>query len=368
MKVALIGPIYPFRGGIAQYTALLAMQLSKKHSVRVYSFRQQYPDWLFPGRSQYDPSVPTPIHIDANYWLIPWWPPTWMQVQQDWVNWQPEIIIIQWWVPFMAFMTAALINIARHLDRRVVILCHNVFPHEHTSFDHHLTRWALKNANQLLVHNTRDEVKARTLMPSVSVKISPLPSFGALHSSTWTREKARATLKIEGHILLFFGFVRPYKGLMDLLEALPNVETDVCLFVVGEIWGEEKLYKKRVADLGIVKKVRFVNRYVSNDEATLFFAAADLVVLPYREATGSAVLQSAFGMNIPVVATRTGGMDEVVEDGVTGFLVEPYDITGLASAITRFFIENRYSEFRSAIQNQAERFTWAILESAIFEK
>ena len=136
---------------------------------------------------------------------------------------------------------------------------------------------------------------------------------------------------------------------------------DVDLLVVGEIWGEAAPYHDRVRALGLADRVRFVERYVPNEEAALYFAVADLAVLPYRDATGSAVLQLAFGLGVPVVATRTGGMAEAVNDGVTGFLVNPGDVTGLSQVIRRFFREERATAFRAAIEQERNHFGWAQL-------
>lgn len=367
MNIALVGPVYPYRGGIAHYTALFAQHLRQRHSVRLYSFKQQYPRWLFPGRSQHDPGSSPVSALAAHHWLIPWWPPTWAQVQRDWATWQPDVVIIQWWVPFMAAMTASLTHTAHQVQSRVVMLCHNVLPHERAGWDKPLVRWALHGADRLVMHSTRDQAKARQLLPTMPTRVVALPSYGALRSTTHTREQAQTTLGLTGRVILFFGFVRPYKGLMDLLNALPSIDNDIRLLVVGEIWGDAEPYHACVLALGLQARVQFVDRYVTDEEAALYFAAADLAVLPYRSATGSAVLQLAFGLGVPVVATRTGGMDEAVDDGVTGFLVDPGDVAGLANAIRRFFDENRAADFRAAIQRQAGRFSWAAAEAAVLD-
>jgi len=368
MQVAIVGPIHPYRGGIAYYTALLAQHFRQSHSVCVYSFQQLYPAWLFPGRSQYDPSPPTYPDLDTNYWLIPWWPPSWWRVQRAWAVRQPQVVIIQWWVPFMAPMTVGLARAARNTSARVVMLCHNVLPHERAGLDAWLSRWALSHADRLVVHSTRDQAQAQQLLPAIPSRVVALPSYGALKSQGWTRGQARAYLGMDGPIALFFGLVRPYKGLMDLLEAMANVPVNIHLLVVGEVWGSIEPYQSRVAALNLKQRVSFINRYVTNEEANIYFAAADVVILPYREATGSAVLQLAFGLGVPVIATRAGGMDEAVEDGKTGFLVEPADVRGLAKAITRFFKEERAAEFRQAIAAQAGRFAWATVEAAILSE
>lgn len=369
MKIAVVGPAYPFRGGIAHYTTLLASNLKMAHETRLYSFERLYPQWLYPGRSQIDPSEKPLAAVEARRWLISYWPPSWRRVTADWSAWQPERVVIQWWVPFMAPMTAWLLAQARRLGIHSTLICHNVLPHEENAIDARLIRFALSRADQLITHGQPDRERALKLLPHAQVKVAALPSYAGLRAGGWTRDRARAELNLTRPTLLFFGFVRPYKGLLDLLDALPAVlaEIDVDLLVVGEIWGEAAVYHERTKSLGVVNRVRFVDRYVSNEEAALYFAAADLAVLPYRDATGSAVLQLAFGLGVPVVATRTGGMSEAVEDGVTGFLVAPGDVAGLSQAIMRYFREDRSGTFRAAIERSQQRFGWERLIAVMLD-
>jgi len=360
MKIAIVGPAYPFRGGIAHYTVLLTSYLTAGHETRLYSFERQYPAWLFPGRSQIDPTAAPLADVETRRWLTPWWPLSWRRVVNDWKTWRPERMVMQWWVPFMAPMTVWLLAQARQLGTHSTLICHNVLPHEQSRVDQTVVRWTLRRADRLIVHTTAQQALAQRLLPGCSISRVPLPSYAAFHSDAWTRDRARAHLGLTGNILLFFGLIRPYKGLLDLIEALPTVlnEIDVTLLIVGEVWGDASVYQARIAELNLQAKVQLLNRYVSNEEAAMYFAAADLAVLPYREATGSAVLQLAFGLGVPVVATRTGGMDEVVEDGVTGFLVDPGDVAGLGGAIVRFFREDRTLAFRDAVDRDRLRFGW----------
>jgi glycosyltransferase involved in cell wall biosynthesis len=367
MKIAVVGPAYPFRGGIAHYTTLLAAQLAAAHETRLYSFKQMYPPWLYPGRSQLDPSPEPLAELKPRRWLTPWLPWSWQRVTFDWSVWRPERVVIQWWVPFMAPLTAWLLDRARRRGIHSTLICHNVLPHEEKIVDAALIKLALSHADQLLVHGQPDRERALRLLPQAHVTVAALPSYVGLRAGEWTRDRARAELKLARPALLFFGFVRPYKGLLDLLAALPAVlsEIDGEVLVVGEIWGDAALYHDRVQALNLADRVRFVDRYVSNEEAALYFAAADLAILPYRDATGSAVLQLAFGLGLPVVATRTGGMREAVDDGVTGFLVDPGDVAGLSRAIVRYFREDRSDSFRAAIAQQRDRFGWDRLVAAV---
>jgi glycosyltransferase involved in cell wall biosynthesis len=359
MKIAVVGPAYPFRGGIAHYTTLLTAHLAAAHETRLYSFARLYPAWLYPGRSQIDPSDKPLAEVEPQCWLTPWRPWSWRRVTADWSTWRPERVAIQWWIPFMAPLTTWLLRRARRLGIHSTVICHNVLPHERRRIDRFLARLALRQADRLIVHSSAQQAVAQELLPGSAVNVCPHPSYAAFEAA-WTREQARAQLQIDGKVLLFFGLVRPYKGLLDLIDALPAVlnEMDVMLFVVGEVWGDDAPYHERLRALGIADRVQWVDRYIANDETALYFAAADLAVLPYREATGSGVLQLALGLGVPVVATRTGGMEESVEDSVTGFLVDPGDVAGLSGAIRRYFREDRSDAFRAAIAQQRDRFGW----------
>jgi len=192
------------------------------------------------------------------------------------------------------------------------------------------------------------------------VRVHPLPTYGALSARAITREDARATLGVRGRAILFFGYVRPYKGLADLLEALKLVRRDAWdeVWIVGEFYEPKERYARLLEDPLLRDRVRLVDRYVANEEVPRYFAAADLVALPYREATGSAIAQLAFGAGAPVVATRTGGLEDVVEDGISGLLVEPRNPPALARAIERFFDENLGAVLREGVDRARPRFTW----------
>lgn len=367
MKIAVVGPAYPFRGGIAHYTMLLAAHLAAEHDTRLYSFQRQYPAWLFPGHSQIDPSEKPLVDVETRRWLTPWLPLSWRRVTEDWKAWRPDRVVVQWWVPFMAPLTAWLIDHARRAHIPASVICHNVLPHERSRVDQFLARLALRHADRLIVHSAAQQALAQELLPGSMTSVASLPTYAAFQTGGWTREEARAHVGLSGHVVLFFGLVRPYKGVLDLIEAWPAVlaEIDVTLLIVGEVWGDAAVYRSRVTELDLPAKVQLIDRYVPDDEAAMYFAAADLAVLPYREATGSAVLQLAFGLGVPVVATRTGGMGEVVEDGMTGFLVEPGDVKALGQAVVRFFQEERAAEFRQNVQQQQARFSWQHLVGTI---
>ena len=361
MKLCVVGPTYPYRGGIAHYTTLLVKHLREVgHQVRFYSYTRQYPRWLFPGKTDKDPSA-TPLRVECEYVLDPTNPITWWRLCRKIRADNPDLVVLQWWVPYW---TPSLSYISRwlkkHTKAKVVYICHNVMPHDGGGFlDRRMASTVLKQGDALIMHSDQDLHRAQALLPQAAVLKSQLPTFEevAKHTDAAAIEGLRSQLGIssEHDILLFFGFVRPYKGLEYLIQALPLVvkERPVHLLVVGEFWASPEFYQRYTREYGVEANVTFVNRYVPNEELGPYFDLADVVVLPYISATQSAVVQLAFGLGKPVITTRVGGLHEVVRDGVNGLVVPPQDEVALAKAIVRYFQEELKAPMTAAVQ--AER-------------
>jgi glycosyltransferase involved in cell wall biosynthesis len=225
----------------------------------------------------------------------------------------------------------------------------------------------LSAADAFLVHALAEAERLRDRAAGRPVRVHPHPSYEVFSRRRPSREEARARLGAHGRVVLFFGYVRPYKGLADLLEALKRARADSWdrLYVVGEFYEPRDRYAGLLADPAIAPKVTVVDRYVANEEVAEYFAAADVVALPYRSATGSGIAQVAFGAGVPVVATRTGGLEDVVEDGVSGLLVPPSDPDQLARALERFFLEDWGPRLREGVARGRARFTWEGLVDAL---
>ncbi len=274
-----------------------------------------------------------------------------------------------WWHPFFGPSLGRAARGARGGEKRParIFLCHNVSPHEGTPLDRSLTSYALGAADAFLVHARSEAAKLEPLARGRPVRVHPHPSYGIFSERAPSREEARASLGLTGRVILFFGYVRPYKGLEDLLRALAIARPDAWdrLLVVGESYEPPDRYRALLEDPRIRDKVRVVNRYVPNEEVASYFAAADVAALPYREATGSGIAQVAFGAGVPVIATRTGGLEEAVEENVSGLLVPPRDPEALARAIERFFGEDLGARLREGVARSRRRFTWDGLVDAI---
>ncbi len=371
MRWALLGPVHPYRGGIAHYGALLARELAREDEVAAFNYRRLYPGLLFPGRTQYDESA-SPLGVAAPRLLDSVNPLSWRRTAAAIAAAEPDALVCHWWQPFfgpaLGSVLGRLAALAPASSR--LLLCHNVLPHERRRLDRRFARPALARAQGFLVHSESDAAVLRALLPAARVRVHPHPSYEALlaEGGALTREQARAALGIapEARVLLFFGYVRAYKGLDLALRALAALaDPRLQLWVVGEFYEPRARTEALIAELGLRDRVRIVDRYVPNEEVGRYFQAADLVLQPYRSATQSGIAQIALAAGRPVLATRVGGLPEQIEDGVSGLLVPPEDPAALAAAIQRFFEAALADALAPGIAAARARFAWSGLASAL---
>lgn len=368
-RYALIGPTYPYRGGIAHYTTLLAQALRERHEVLFISFSQQYPAWLFPGRSDRDPSE-RPLRADAEYLLNPLNPLSWRSTLRRLREWRPDVVVLPWWVPFWAPAWSVVGRGAKRLPSRpkLLFICHNVLPHEPgklRSLLPRLTRLALSPGDGFVLHAEADAALLQRLLPGAPYRVTPHPTYASLLAV-----ESAATLPdlpTDRPLLLFAGFVRPYKGLDVLLEALPFVlvRRPVHLLVAGEFWGGTAVYQEQIDRLGIGGAVTLWDAYLPNETLAACLARAEVVVLPYRGATQSGVIQLAFGQGKPVITTDVGGLSEAVAHERTGLVVPPEDPAALAAAIERFFAEEMGAWMGENVVGENGRFSWEHLVNCL---
>lgn len=340
MRIALVGPVHPYRGGISHYTTMLYRALlEQEHQVLMVSFKRQYPQRLFPGQSDRDPSQ-QPLEVkDARYWIdslnpFTWWSTFW-RIRKH----QPDLVILQWWTTFWApawFLLGALTRLC--LRRPLLFLCHNVLPHEARWWDRGLARLVLSWGNRFITQSENEKDRLLALLSGSQVEVVPHPVYDMFADQRVPKSQARDLLGVpqEVPILLFFGMVREYKGLMDLLLAFPRIQASLgnsLLLVAGEFWDDVGPYQEMIEELGIGESVRVTNEYIANERVPLYFCAADLLVAPYRRVTGSGVVQMARGFGLPVITTQ--GVEGAENLGQA--LVAPGNVQELASAVIRFF-------------------------------
>jgi D-inositol-3-phosphate glycosyltransferase len=367
LRLGLFGPGYPLRGGIAQYLALLYRALENQAEVKQFSLIRQYPSFLFPGKTQIDESA-EPLRVPAEPVLdmiAPWqWPAAGRKV----AAWRPDGLIYKWWLPFMGPGYSAVLSAARRAGAQVVMIADNLVPHEKRPLDDFFTRMILKRTDSYIVQSEAVEEDLKRLVPGARYRRVAHPVY-VQYASDQTIEDARAALDVKGDLLLFFGFVRRYKGLDTLIEALPAIlqQRDVTLIVAGEFYEPAEPYRQRVAKLGLADRVRFLDRYLPDEEVRVLFAAADACVLPYKSATQSGVIQVAYAAACPVITTRVGGLPEFVAEGVSGFMVPPEDPAALAGAVVGFYEKGGRAAFEEGVRQQAKRYSWEALAEAVVE-
>ena len=364
MKYVVIGPTYPYRGGISHYTTLLVQNLRRNHDVKLYSYVRQYPAFLFPGKTDMDPSE-LPLRADCEYLIDPINPLTWVKTFWRIRREDPDALILQWWVPYWTPTLAGISFLVKAFTSvKIVYICHDVTPPlEGGPFDRHLARFVLRRGDSHIVHSRDSLEKLRQMLPEDDVHLTVVPTYDMFNDGCPPdRSEAQARLGVHGRTILFFGFVRLYKGLEYLLQALPEVlkKMNVQLLIAGEFWIPESYYRQFIHDENVAKRVKIVNRYIPNEEVPDYFAAADVVVFPYVAGSQSAAVQLAYGFGKPVIVTDAGGIADVVKDGRTGLVVPPRNSQALAEAIIRYFEDGLGERFTAEIQKVEERslFAW----------
>ncbi|WAK02059.1 glycosyltransferase family 4 protein [Methylobacter sp. YRD-M1] len=361
-RILLIGPVLPYRGGIAQHTTMLHRALREQTECLTISFSRQYPHWLFPGKSDKDENLAGHSEEGVEYLIDSINPLSWARAVKRVREFAPRMVLLPWWHVYWAPCFAWICKQLKKDGIEIVFLCHNAVEHENAQWKSLVGNFVLSNADRFVVHTSVDKKNLIQHFPDTPVDIHPLPVFDHFPQPKFELPR-RAGLE-----LLFFGFIRPYKGLDVLLEAMTLLKNnDVFLSIVGEFWNDENETLKYIADHEIADKIEIVARYVPDDEAAAYFSRCDLVVLPYHSATGSAVIPLAYHYGKPVIATRVGGLPDVIEDGVTGTLIDPGSSTKLAKTIKDALSGiNPYSA--DAIKSFKSRLTWSGLVKVILEK
>ena len=361
LHLALVGPLYPYRGGIAHFTQSLGRSLAERgHRVSAVTFSRQYPERLFPGRTQFE-TTPAGDALDAPRLIDTVGPRSWLRAARHLRALAPDAVVFQYWMPFVA---PALGSVARRLGegpKRLAVV-HNALPHERRPGDRALSRYFLRSCDGLLALSDSVRRDVERLAPGVPVRQAAHPTYDFFGAAV-PRAEARALLGLPagGPVLLFFGFVRRYKGLHLLLDAMPGIlaqRPDVRLVVAGEFYDDEAPYRAHVRRLGLGDAVRFDAEYIPSEQVATYFGAADLVVQPYLSATQSGVAQVAFHFERPVLTTDVGGLAESVPHERAGLVVPPEDPAALAAAAVRFFEEDMAEALAAGVREVRAATDW----------
>ena len=337
MKIAILSCFYPLRGGVAQFNASLLGELGKQHTVKAFNFKVQYPDLLFPGKTQYvdknDPAVP----VESEALLSTVNPFSWYRTARAIRRWGADLLILRYW---MSWFAPSLGCVARHVGPgcKVLVIVDNVIPHEPHFFDKPLTRWFLKAADGCVTLSDSVAADLQSLMPDARRTTLPHPVYTHFGEKL-PRAEAERTLGLDSSrkTLLFFGLIRKYKGLDILLEAFGGLPEDYQLLIAGEPYGDFSEYAEAIGRNPNKERIHLFDKYIPDSEVRLYFSAADAVVLPYRSATQSGVGAAADYFEVPMIVTDTGSLRVTVEGRGTGMVVDKAEAGCVRDGIVRFF-------------------------------
>ena len=367
MKIVLVGPFPPFRGGISDLNAALADHLSKRHEIHAINFTTQYPKVLFPGKTQFKKGDPAQ-EVESIRCLSSINPFSWRKTAYKIIDIEPDLVLFRFWLPFFApAFSGVAKKIRKYSDATIMAICDNIIPHEERLLDTRLTKRFFGFIDSFIVLSKKVENELLSFVPEAKYKYSPHPIY-SIFNNTLSKEQAKAELKLATKkVLLFFGLIREYKGLDILINAMEKIKTeleDYTLLIVGECYENENKYTELIKKAGITDNVKCHYSFIPDNEVGKYFSAADVVVLPYKTASQSGIVQIAYHFDTPVIVSNVGGLPEIVDEGKTGYCVEP-NSNAFAKAIKAFYENDNISEMNSNISQYKSQFSWDAMVKAI---
>lgn len=368
-KIVIVSPAHPLRGGIAASSERLAQALqSMGHEVVLYSFSLQYPAFLFPGKTQYtDDPPPAGLLIKTRINAIN--PINWILTGRAIALERADQVMVRFWLPFMGPCLGTVLRVARLFSRKklqITALVDNIIPHEKRLGDRPFARYFVGACDDFVAmsHSVQEEIG--TFSRSKPVRFAPHPVYDN-YGSSMKKSEARQLLQLPENtpLVLFFGFIRRYKGLDLLLEALA-LSPGVHAVIAGECYEDWSFYQQIIDRHGLANRLHLHVDFIATDQVRVFFSAADLIVQPYRTATQSGISQIAYHFEQPMVVTNVGGLPEIVTDGISGYVVEPKP-EAIAAAMSDFFDNQRDASFQEGIRQEKQRFTWEYLAERLLE-
>ncbi len=369
MKLAIIGTAHPYRGGLAVYNERLALELQNEgHTVTIYTFTTQYPNFLFPGKTQYsEEKGPENLNIIRRISSIN--PFNWLSVGNQIKKEKPDLVIVKYWLPFMGPCFGTILRkIKKNQKSKVICIVDNMIPHETRIGDKIFTKYFVKPVDGFVAMSENVYQDIEQFTTTKPKTLSPHPVFDNFGDIV-PREKALKHLKLDTdyRYILFFGLIRKYKGLDLLIEAFAHKQFEnkkIKLIIAGEYYSDKENYVNLIEKHGLTDKIIQVNKFIPDSEVQDFFNASDLVVQPYKSATQSGVTQIAYHFNKPMIVTNVGGLEQMCPDGVVGYVVSTHT-DEIANSITRFFEDTDQEKMIENIIKEKRKYSWGILTENI---
>lgn len=368
-KIIILGTAHPFRGGLASYNERLAKQFQDEgHEVEILTFTTQYPNFLFPGKTQYS-EEPAPKNLKITRMVSSVNPFNWLKVGKYIKQQQPDILIFKYWLPFMGpcFGTIAR-RVKKNKHTKIITILDNVIPHEHRIGDKQFTNYFLKPIDAFISMSKSVEKDLATFNTSKPRDFNPHPLFDNFGEIlTKTTAKANLGLNNNTNYILFFGIIRDYKGLDLLLDAFSKLDhkaKNIKLLVAGEYYSNEEKYQAQIKALGLEKDVIVVNQFINDSDVKNYFCAADIIAQPYKNATQSGVTQIAYHFEIPILVTNVGGLPEMVPNQKVGYVTN-VDSNVITEALNDFYTNHREQEFKTNLKEEKKKYLWDKLTKRI---
>lgn len=364
MKIALIGTAYPYRGGLAAYNERLAEELGKEHDVTIHTFTVQYPNFLFPGKSQYSSgSAPENLNIERTVNSVN--PLNWISIGNKIKREKPDLIIIKFWLPFMGPCFGTILRrIKKNKHTKVITIVDNMIPHESRIGDRIFTKYFVPPVDGFVAMSQSVLDDIEIFAKEKPKLLSPHPLFDNFGDPINKLEaQKKLGLDPEYKYLLFFGLIRKYKGLDLILKAMNDQrikDAKIRLVVAGEYYTDKEEYQQIIKDLKLEEEVIQFDKFIPNDEVRDFFSACDLVVQPYKSATQSGVTQIAYHFSKPMIVTNVGGLSELCPDGKVGYVVEP-NPKEISEAILKYYNDTDHDYMQDQIEEEKKKYSWDIL-------
>lgn len=360
MKIAFLSTFYPYRGGIAQFNANLYREIQKEHEVKAFNFKRQYPNFLFPGKTQYVTDKDVADKIDSVRCLDTINPFTWGATARLIKKENPDILISRLWMSFFGPSLGYVNKRAMKNGTTVVSILDNVIPHEKRFFDNSFTKYYIKHNHGFLAMTKSVKNDLLSFNPNAKVILRPHPlynHFGVKLDKNLAQQKLG--LNQNKKTILFFGIIRDYKGLDNLINAFGKLDESYQLIIAGEAYGSFKKYEDEINLIPNKQNVKTYIEYIDDSRVTDFFSAADVVVLPYRTATQSGITAISYHFNVPVIATNVGGLEETIKDGHTGLIVNENIPEKITESIQLFFENKLGVNYSTEIDKLKEELSWS---------